>query len=193
MTTFGCVTMTTFGCHHDNIWMSPWHVDVSPWQHVDVSPWQHVDVSPWQHVDVSPWQHLDVSPWQHVAVSPYNPEYAFGLIFILVGVPVMDSMLPAYMLTSLHYVLHSVSSRKLHRKNKNCTRFPSALEFFLPPVTWLVGSMYYSIKCPPKSEPSTHTRKINPQVMAQKIEFEYTANTSKGSTICRMVQSILMM
>ena len=33
----------------------------------------------------------------------------------------MESMLPAYMLASLQEVLQSVSSLKLHRKNKNCT------------------------------------------------------------------------
>ena len=119
--------------------------------------WQHLVVSPWQHLDVSPWQHVDMSPWQHVDVSPYTPEYTFGLIFYLVGVPVIESMVPAYMLTSLHDALHSVSSLKLRRKNKNCTRFPSALEFVLPPVTWLVGSMYYSINFP-QSLNQAHTQ-----------------------------------
>ena len=52
---------------------------------------------------------------------PKGPENTFGLIFILVGVPTTDSMLPAYMFASLHDELHSVTSPKLHRKNRNCT------------------------------------------------------------------------
>ena len=60
----------------------------------------------------------------HLGWGPYDRQHTTSVyvcLFILVGVPTMESMLPAYMLASLQEVLQSVSSLKLHRKNKNCT------------------------------------------------------------------------
>ena len=147
LTTFGCVTMT-FGCHHDN-------VDVSPWQHLDVSTMTTcgcvtmttcgcvtmttfgcVTMTTCGCVTIHSWIHFWVDI--HFSRGPIDGEHAARM-------------------TSLHDVLHSVSSLKLHRKDKNCTRFPSALEFVLAPVTWLVGSMYYSINFP-QSLNQAHTQ-----------------------------------
>ena len=52
---------------------------------------------------------------------PKGPHSTFGLTLIFVGLPTTDSMLPAYTFASLQDAVHSVSSQKLHRKNKNCT------------------------------------------------------------------------
>ena len=52
---------------------------------------------------------------------PNGPKYTFDVMFILLGVPTTDSMLPVKTFAALHVALHSVSSLKLHRKNKNCS------------------------------------------------------------------------
>ena len=82
-------------CHHDNIWM--W---IAPMK-------SRIQI----HCPVKGLlYHL-----------PNGPKYTFDVMFILLGVPTTDSMLPVKTFAALQAVLHSASSLKLHRKNKNCS------------------------------------------------------------------------